>query len=67
VNCSVGAVLKRELERERATSGDLLATGAGKSCAVAGEVTATGVERVFDGIARERLRLGNVHVGVGDA
>jgi hypothetical protein len=64
VNGSIRTALERELERERATGGDLLATGAGKSSAVAGEVTAAGVERVLDGIARKRLGLSNVHMSV---
>jgi hypothetical protein len=63
----VGTVGQFKLERERLASDQLLAAGSGKSSAVAGEVAAAGVKRVFDGVAFDGLRLSEEHVGVGHA
>jgi hypothetical protein len=67
VDGSVRAAVECELERERATGGDLLAAGAGKGSTVTWEVAAARFERVLHGVAGDRLRLLDVHVSIGDA
>jgi hypothetical protein len=67
VNGSVRATTKLKLERESRASRDGLTAGAGKRSTVAGKVAAAGINGVLDGIAWERLRLRDEHVGVGQA
>lgn len=67
VNSSVGTTTKLKLEGESGASRNGLAAGAGKRSTVAREVAAAGIEGVLDGVSGQRLRLRNVHVGVGHA
>jgi len=67
VDSSVGTITKLKLERESGAGRDGLTSGAGKRGTVAGEVAAAGIKGVLDGVSGQRLRLRNVHVGVGHA
>jgi len=67
VHGGVGAFSHLELKWEGLASDNFLAAGCGKSGTVAGEVAAAGIERVFDGVALDGLRLSDVQVSTSHA